>query len=615
MITNQNIGSPRKKKTKIEDADPANSLKREGVPESASKRAKVEDISSEVDVQALKRKNFVTACEQVSYKEYFNFGMRFQLVYLPPCMNVETCNHLDSGKMLSIMPIPDVAMQSIKIEMNSYTWCEALEICQLCITPEQYLTADILRDIVEIMMNAQEDSLADFTISYLLDRCQQVLSQSFSMHPPCVMKSLRTLYNNFLTAPMDLKDKTYSNRKEFGCDKGIVKYCMNRLENELSLESKDEAIVDKDEYMPEEMTRSVKGLHWQKEKFEIYEILERPERIKRIMTVLESLVELLQFDLAIWHSRYKNNLGSHVMRSHKPLVAFVLWSNNVLFTGVVNNNVRQILRLFVHMIHLQYPEEHIKIMSTWLTVIIQMFYICETHSNSDYPNTGKYCGAFAREFYKILAELPQTTIIRVLEQIYPTFMQHLIALMHIQTLLSSKEDDIIKIFIKFVKETQWELYPEGLSEIQVSKTSLIRPKKVKDFMNFLHKVCKLATDLDDTEDVYPKLDPSTLIGDPENETDRAHVVHTLYIAVDSYLDAYSVQSVQDTLDNLNEQVDEHGDVTMTFVPENCSYSVTEHFIKKYRSIYRNLTELISILQTLDKNEVPEMKIFERIGLL
>lgn len=102
---------------------------------------------------------------------------------------------------------------------------------------------------------------------------------------------------------MDLKQKTFTNRTEFGYDKGVVKYCMNRLEYEISLESKDKALVDKYENIPEEMKQGVRGLHWQNEKFEIFELLERPNRIERLMAVLESLVELLQFDLAIWHSR------------------------------------------------------------------------------------------------------------------------------------------------------------------------------------------------------------------------------------------------------------------------------------------------------------------------
>ncbi|XP_049866371.1 uncharacterized protein LOC126367035 [Pectinophora gossypiella] len=608
--------SPRKKKIKLEEKTDGKesemSLKREAEARSPTKRVKVEtpDSNANVDIQALKRKNFVTACEQVSYKAYFDFDTRFQMLDSPSCMTAETCNHLDSNKIGNIRQIPDYIEQCIKTELKSYTWYEALELCQLSITPEKYLPADILKEVVEIILNAQENSYADYTLDELIDISQQVLSLSYNMHPPCVMKSLRNLYKDFLTSPLDKKEKTYSNRTQFGYDKGIVKYCMDRLEFELSLESTDEPIVDKDQEMPEELTQSVKGLYWKKEKFEIFEVLERPDRIQRLMAVLESLIELLQYDLGIWHSRYKSNLSSHVMRSHRPLMATVLWSNNVLYTGVVNNICRQIFRLFAHLIHLQYPQEHISIMSTWLTVIIQTFYICENNSNSDYPNVGKYCAAFAKEFYKVIAEMPGETVIRIMEKIYPTFMQHLIGVCHLQSILSTNESNIIKIFIKFLKEKQWKLFPDSQSEIQISKSTIIRPKKVKNFMKYLEKISTLPEDFDEyCEVVYPKLDPETLVSD---NVDRNHIVHMLYITIDAYLDAYSIQSVQDTLDDLNDQV-QRGIKTTSQFPENTSYSVTEYFIKQYRSIYQNLTELIDVLNTVNRKQIPQIEIFENIG--
>lgn len=76
-----------------------------------------------------------------------------------------------------------------------------------------------------------------------------------------------------------------------------------RLEYEINLDSKDEPLVNKCENIPKDMKQGVKGVYWQKEKFEIFEVLERPERIQRIMAVLDTVVELLQFDLALWHSR------------------------------------------------------------------------------------------------------------------------------------------------------------------------------------------------------------------------------------------------------------------------------------------------------------------------
>ncbi|KAL0840191.1 hypothetical protein ABMA28_015481 [Loxostege sticticalis] len=613
------MSSPRKKKMKlVNSADTNGHLKRVSESaEEAPKRQRTDKVPME-DLQAKKRRNFITACELVSYKAYFDHNLRFQLIHLPPCAEHITCKHYEHrNSMSSSKVMPSYTEESFKIEMKANMWREALEVCRLCVTSDQYLSANVLKDIVEIMLNAHADDHADYTVDYLLDKCQQVFELNFSHHPPCLVKSLRKCYNDFLTSPMDLKDKTFTNRSEFGCDKGIFKYCLNRLEHEISLDSKDEPLVDKYENIPEDMKQSVKGLHWQKEKFEIYELLERTDRIKRLIAVLDSIIELLQCDLAIWHTRYTNNLGSHIMRSHKPLMAYLLWSNNVLFTGAVNNNCRQILRLFVYMIHLQYPEDHIKTMTAWLNTMIQTFYICENNSHSDYPNTGKYCAAFANEFYKILQDMPYESVIKILERIKPDYMQCLIGTLHIKKLLTTQEDDPIKIFTEFVRNSQWKKFPESSSEILVFKKTTF---SVKNLIKHLKKRCNyLNTKIPQIEmenDTFYRFDPLSMPKEPKISLN--HVIHSLYITLEAYLDAYSVQNIQETLDDLNEKL-LNGEPSndQKLLPDFCSYGVTENFIKKYRSIYQSLKELILILQAMKNNgDLPNMfKIFEKIGLL
>ncbi|XP_063821020.1 uncharacterized protein LOC135071184 [Ostrinia nubilalis] len=613
------MSSPRKKKIKLLDSPNANKHKRdcENTEESLfSKRQKVEKVPGE-DLQAKKRRNFITACELVSYKSYYDHNLRFQLIHVPPCANITTCKHHDHKNSSSSKAMPSYAEESFRIEMKTNMWREALEVCRLCITPDQYLSANILKDIVEIMLNAHNDEHTDYTIEYLLDKCQQVFELNFSYHPPCLVKSLRKCYNDFLTSPMDLKDKSFTNRTEFGCSKGIFKYCLNRLEHELSMDSKDEPLVDKCENIPEDMKQSVKGLHWQKEKFEIYELLHRTERIKRLIAVLDTIIELLQYDLTIWHTRYTNNLGSHIMRSHKPLMAYLLWSNNVLFTGAVNNNCRQIMRLFVYMIHLQYPEEHIKVITIWLNTMVQTFYICENNSNSDYPNTGKYCTAFANEFYKIIAEMPHESVIRILERIKPNYMKYLIGTLHIKRILPTQEDDPLKIFTDFVKNLQWKKYPESTSQINIPRTTNFKNTNLmKHLLRRCNKLNSKGNIVDEETETYKRFDPLSLPKD--HKISLNHVIHTLYITLEAYLEAYSVQKVQETLGELNLNLESNeNSIEQKILPDFCSYSVTEHFIKKYRSIYQSLRELVLILNEMKvSGSLPSIfKVFENIDLL
>ncbi|XP_013177629.1 PREDICTED: uncharacterized protein LOC106125096 [Papilio xuthus] len=481
--------SPKRKKTKVSSNEEGEmKLTNEKNVDDQNKPHNSENCLSEEELRALKRKNFVKACEQVSYKEYYNYAKRFKLVYLPQCINGSNCNHKNVKNSPNINQIPSYAEESFHIEIKSGTWCEALEVCFICLTPDQYLSANILKNIVEIMLNAHDDPDEDFTVSYLLEKCQQVLSQQFSTHPPCLMKTIRKCYIDFLTSSMDRKDNTFTNRDKFEYNKGVVKYCMNRLEYELSLESNDEPLVNEYEITPEEMKDSVKGLHWQKQKLELYETLKREDRINRIMAVLESVIELLQFDLVIWLSRYNNNTGCHIMRSHRPLMAFVLWSDNILFTGAVNNNCRQILRIFSYMVHLSYPEEHIRIMTMWLNSIIQTFYICENNSNSDYPNTGKYCNAFAKEFYKIISGLPRESVLKILQRVQPTYMQNILGTLHLQSTIPTTKDNIIEIVIEFLENSQWTKYPTSNIDLEMFLDNSIKIRKVKSMSNYLSKI-------------------------------------------------------------------------------------------------------------------------------
>ncbi|XP_026328934.1 uncharacterized protein LOC113236924 [Hyposmocoma kahamanoa] len=608
--------SSSRKKLKVEHSP--NTLKRHGNEQEFAgiKRAKVE---KENDVRTWKRKNFVAACEQVSYKEYCNFENRLQLIYLPACLNEKKCCHQDDNQVY-VKEIPNNIEERIKTELNTNMWCEALEVCQLCISHEQYLSAAVLKEIVEIIMNVHEDNFFGYTADDVIKQARQILTLNFSAHPPC-NNGLKKLYKTLLTSPMGLKKNTFTNRSDFQCDKGIVIYCMNRLEYEINLDSKDEPLVDKCQNIPEDMKQGVKGVYWQKEKFEIFEVLARPERIRRIMAVLDTIVELLQFDLALWYSRYTTGLEKHLVRSHKPLMAYILMSD-VSHTNGVSNICRQFLQLFSYMVHLRYPEDHIRIMTTWLNIIIQTYYICESHSNSDYPNTARYCIAFAKEFCKIIADLPNKTVIQILNTIQPSFMVNLIGTLYIQTLLNTQEENILKIFLNFINKKKWKDFLENDTDIEIPKKSIIKPKKVKDVLKYLTKACETITLSESKEcvedNIYRKFDHNAIENDPEITLHE--IVLILYITMEAFLDAHSVQLVQDKIENLNERLTEMaGDVTnKSTISEHCSYSVTEHFIKRYRTIFQVSTELVSKLYKLkESNELPPcvLKISNALGFI
>ncbi|CAH0626937.1 unnamed protein product [Chrysodeixis includens] len=606
--------SPRKKKPKL-TAQNTKNLKRESDLEDVSTiRAKVAKTEDD-ELKVKKKKNFIEACKQVTSRAYFDHNTRLLLLYLPSCLKSTVCKHHDHSNGDNLNQMPPHATESFMIEIKNNAWGEGLEVCQMCITPVQYLSADVLKGVVEIMLNAHEDDFSEHSVPDIIDKCQQILSQNFSTHPPCLVKPLRNCYKKFLTSPMDLKEKTFTNRTQYECNKGIVKYCMNRLEYEISKESIDGPLVDKNENIPMEMQQTVRGMHWQKERFEIFELLDRTERIERLMAVLESVIELLQFDLAIWNSRYTSNLGNHIMRSHKPLMAFVLWADHKLLTGGVTGICRQILRLFAYMIHLEYPDSMLRIITMWLNTMVQTFYICETDSNVDYPNVAKYSLVFGKEFYKIISDMPHNSIIRIIERIEPSYMQHILGILHVKRLLPTDNDCIISVLINFVNNSQWEKYPEDNNQIILSENLFPKPKKIKKVLNYLLKQC-IGWTLESTTEHknYAKIDLESLQN--ESEPSINHIVHTIFITLRAYLDTYDINSVQETWDKLNEQTLSHASQVQS-EHELSSYTVTEHLVKKYRNMLKNVNELHSAFENLkSRGEPPEvLSVFKNSGLL
>lgn len=215
---------------------------------------------------------------------------------------------------------------------------------------------------------------------------------------------------------------------------------------------------------------------------------------------------------------------------------------------------------------------------------------------------------------------PQQSIIRILERIEPTFMRHLVGILHIQKVLSTDESCILKFLINFMGEQQWQCYPPDNSEIVFSKNLFSLPKTVKRKINYLLKKIRTSSSLEGTESrQYSRMEPKIEI--IKSEANLNHIVHCLYITLDAYLDAYDIQSVQETWNNLNQQLLDESQAmetdTETILKENSTYSVTESLIKKYRHILKSIKELEDLFSSLKKQEkLPEsLNVFENIKSL
>lgn len=109
------INSPHKKRAKLQNEDKKRSNENES---SHSKRIKPDDAEIDEDshrkkILAMKKKNFITTCKQVSSQAYFDQKARFQLVYTPSCMKGTACkHHLVSRPHRYILLVPTCPVNS-----------------------------------------------------------------------------------------------------------------------------------------------------------------------------------------------------------------------------------------------------------------------------------------------------------------------------------------------------------------------------------------------------------------------------------------------------------------------------------------------------------------------
>lgn len=134
-----------------------------------------------------------------------------------------------------------------------------------------------------------------------------MLFQNFNTHPPCLLNSerknsVRDSYSHFLLSQMIFKIKNKDENKIVTeTERGIVTSCIKRLQYELQ-KGNPGPILTKEDLKPNEHLDYVQCINFEKV-IETFETLNKKERIMRLMAVLESVVELLQFDLAIWYFR------------------------------------------------------------------------------------------------------------------------------------------------------------------------------------------------------------------------------------------------------------------------------------------------------------------------
>lgn len=193
-------------------------------------------------------------------------------------------------------------------------------------------------------------------------------------------------------------------------------------------------------------------------------------------------------------------------------------------------------------------------------------------------------------------------------------MKHLLGVLHLQTILNTKEDDILKISIEFVNNFTWTHFP-------VSECINDHEAPIHNLTKSLNKL--LSTDFSkapfDAASMYSKNYPKQEIKLTQENINQKEIINLLYITFEAYLDAFRILEVQNTLEALNKTLQATNNTLLneldaTNNSEDSFYYTTEIFIKKYRSIYQLLKEIMILFPKMKANNKlsDDFKIFNNI---
>lgn len=216
-------------------------------------------------------------------------------------------------------------------------------------------------------------------------------------------------------------------------------------------------------------------------------------------------------------------------------------------------------------------------------------------------------------------------MLKVLTYLQPTYMRYILGIKCLMDILNTREDDILMIIKDFLINSSWNKFSGKQPQKVIETPSKNLPTSVNKLFPYLAKFCiksSASMECKENKEVsYPK--------DIPYDTDfinQTQLICLLYITFEAYWDAFSVQKVQNTLDVMNEMsIKDLSQLSNTMLNDsnvrnserNKPYSVSETFIKKYRTICQLLKEVMIIFSQLKVEDklCDDFKIFEKYLVL
>lgn len=596
------------KKRNLDKADVSQELKRLKIE--PREKDNIQNSPSK-ETRSKKGFHFLTACQKVTTREYYNVGERVNIINLPDCCYSNVCTrHSGSQAPYQILPYE---REAFRIDIKSAMWCEALDVFRAIIKHNKFPSVDTVLEILKMVINIDENTSA-FSSQYIIKRCQNVLKLLFSVHPPC-SETVRVFYRELLNSPTDIMENTELYKDLYDPKHGLFKYVINILQKEIQsgMHIVVNNYVDKTD---NKQDCSKDSSNFGK--------LPRYIRIRRLILILELIVDLLERDLAIWISKHFNQPRKHMVRKQKPLVAWMLWQNSVIHCGLVNNNCRQIFQIIISLIELDHPSAHLQVFTRLFNSIFQTYFLCGGSSMEFYPDIRPNCSCsvFSSEMFNLVKDKQLELILTIIDNIKPKQFQFLMSRSLIRMVLKSNEPSFIILIQNVFKYRLWTNFDEDSGIMEHFKSSGASKRIVKETLHnhglkyfYLHLMDKVSFDKSIILNTELRKKPL-----------QSTVIHIVFCSFVHFLLTFNIVKIQSCYDDLcaAQQMDvtssplKNGKNDDTKSDEDISQPqplpLSEECYREYRLIIRTLKQISLYLSEIKEDCPSVYKIFQSIDI-
>ncbi|CAG9800788.1 unnamed protein product [Chironomus riparius] len=349
-------------------------------------------------------------------KGYSNVAERLQLDVVPDCLfDISKChqNH-NSEKLPRKAPIENSFVTKLYLtEERHFQFCH--HVRRNIVASKLNPGSDVCLSIIQEIMKFKSKD-AQYSTNFVLSELHNIFITILNTFPPC---HIQDSYLRLFTS--QIKIEGLPEKKQILSTVFDLIHDLIYINDNAKLDESIKIDFNKNFYM------------WDLEHSEntSFSKLSRNDRFHRVFMALDLLVRVLEYDTAMFVTKYPQKFASTINKKQKrPLLCSIIW-NQYDSLMAINATVKNIISTFVAMTALKYPVDKIRIISRLLNLITNVINMYEyPEDNIQYPIYKTYTTNLVNEIQKTVESSSYYSMelyINVIENIRSPMIRMLLA--------------------------------------------------------------------------------------------------------------------------------------------------------------------------------------------